>query len=167
MNATIIPARAESSAVMLAIDLAKEVFELAFADAAGRIVERKRLKRGPFAVCLENHAPLRVVMEACGSAHAWARRLARLGHSVELLPAPHVRPYVRRNKTDRADAAGLLEAARCGFRSRTRQPARRTRRLIPFHFNRTTALPQHRFARSAVAPPQLMQACRSPTRPSR
>ena len=53
-------------------------------------------------------------MEACGSAHAWARRFQRLGHAVELLPAQHVRPYVRRNKTDRADAAGLLEAARCG-----------------------------------------------------
>ena len=114
MNATTKTTRTESSAVMLAIDLAKDVFELAFADAAGRIVERKRLKRKPFAQCLQNRAPLRVVMEACGSAHAWARRFARLGHAVELLPAQHVRPYVRRNKTDRADAAGLLEAARCG-----------------------------------------------------
>lgn len=114
MHATTKSTRSESSAVMLAIDLAKDVFELAFADATGRIVERKRLKRGPFAKCLENRTPLRVVMEACGSAHAWARRFARLGHTVELLPAQHVRPYVRRNKTDRADAAGLLEATRCG-----------------------------------------------------
>ena len=114
MNATTKPIRTESSAVMLAIDLAKDVFELAFADATGRIVERKRLKRKPFAQCLQNRAPLRIVMEACGSAHAWARRFQRLGHAVELLPAQHVRPYVRRNKTDRADAAGLLEAARCG-----------------------------------------------------
>jgi transposase len=52
-------------------------------------------------------------MEACGSAHYWARRFARAGHTVVLLPAQHVRPYVRRNKTDRADAAGLLEADRC------------------------------------------------------
>ena len=114
MNATTKSIRTESSAVMLAIDLAKDVFELAFADATGRIVERKRLKRKPFAQCLQNRAPLRIVMEACGSAHAWARRFRRLGHAVELLPAQHVRPYVRRNKTDRADAAGLLEAARCG-----------------------------------------------------
>lgn len=105
---------AQSSAVTLAIDLAKDVFELAFADTDGRIVERKRLRRAPFAACLSHRPPLRIVMEACGSAHAWARWLERLGHAVTLLPAHHVRPYVRRNKTDRADAAGLLEAARCG-----------------------------------------------------
>lgn len=114
MNATTKATCAASSAVMLAIDLAKDVFELAFADVTGRIVERRRLKRGPFAACLDNHAPLRIVMEACGSAHAWARRFVRLGHAVTRLPAQHVRPYVRRNKTDRTDAAGLLEAARCG-----------------------------------------------------
>jgi transposase len=106
------PAR-ESAARIVAIDLAKEVFELAFADAEHRIVARKRLARGPFARCLDNRPPLRVVMEACGSAHHWARCFARLGHTVVLLPAHHVRPYVRRNKTDRADAAGLLEADRC------------------------------------------------------
>ncbi len=114
MHATTQSGGIESSATLLAVDLAKEVFELAFADAAGCIVERKRLKRGPFAACMENRPPLRIVMEACGSAHAWARRFERLGHLVTLLPAQHVRPYVRRNKTDRADAAGLLEAARCG-----------------------------------------------------
>ena len=114
MHATTKSTATESSAVTLAIDLARDVFELAFADAAGRIVERKRLKRGPFGECLKNRAPLRIVMDACGSAHAWARRFVRLGHGVELLPAQHVRPYVRRNTTDRADAAGLLEAARCG-----------------------------------------------------
>lgn len=114
MHATTKSIAVESTAVTLAIDLAKDVFELAFADALGRIVERKRLRRGPFARCLENRTPLRIVMETCGSAHAWARKFMRLGHEVTLLPAQHVRPYVRRNKTDRADAAGLLEAARCG-----------------------------------------------------
>ena len=103
MHATTKFAGNESSvAVTLAVDLAKDIFELAFADAAGRIVERRRLKRGPFAQCLVNRAPLSIVMEACGSAHAWARHFMRLGHTVKLLPAQHVRPYVRRNKTDRA-----------------------------------------------------------------
>ena len=101
-------------ATVVAIDLAKEVFELAFADAAGRILERKRLSRHAFAHCLDNRPPLQVVMEACGSAHYWARRFLAQGHAVRLLPARDVRPYVRRNKTDRADAAGLIEAARCG-----------------------------------------------------
>ena len=89
------------------------MFELAFADAQHRIVERKRLSRRAFAHVLDNRGPLRVVMEACGSAHYWARRLSAQGHTLRLLPARDVRPYVRRNKTDRTDAAGLLEADRC------------------------------------------------------
>jgi transposase len=71
------------------------------------------LSRRAFGHVLENHAPVRVVMEACGSAHYWARRFVRLGHTVRLLPPRDVRPYVRRNKTDRTDVAGLLEADRC------------------------------------------------------
>ena len=100
-------------ATTVAVDLAKEVFELAFADADYRIVQRKRLSRRTFAQALGNCGPLRVVMEACGSAHYWARRFRAQGHEVRLLPARDVRPYVRRNKTDRTDAAGLLEADRC------------------------------------------------------
>jgi hypothetical protein len=60
-------------AAPVAIDLAKDVFELAFADAHGRILERKRLSRGTFSRCLTHRPSLRVVMEACGSAHDWAR----------------------------------------------------------------------------------------------
>ena len=101
-------------ATTVAIDLAKDVFELAFADARGRIVERKRLSRNAFSRCLINRPPLRVVMEACGSAHHWARVFHAQGHTVRLLPARAVKPYVQGNKTDRADAAGILEADRCG-----------------------------------------------------
>jgi transposase len=100
-------------ATTVAIDLAKDVFELAYADADHRIVARKRLSRRAFARALDNQGPLRVVMEACGSAHYWARRFVSQGHVLRLLPARDVRPYVRRNKTDRTDAAGLLEADRC------------------------------------------------------
>lgn len=102
------------TAVTVAVDLSKEVFELAFADAQHRIVERKRLSRNTFSKCLVNRPPLRVVMEACGSAHYWGRLFQAQGHTVRLLPARDVRPYVRGNKTDRADAAGILEADRCG-----------------------------------------------------
>ena len=102
-----------ADAATVAIDLAKDVFELAFADAAYRVIERKRLTRKAFARVLANHAPLHLVMEACGSAHFWARHFERLGHRVTLLPAHQVRPYVLRRKTDRTDADGLLEAMRC------------------------------------------------------
>ena len=100
-------------ATTVAIDLAKEVFELAFADRSGRILERKRLTRRAFCRVMDNRPPMTMVMEACGSAHYWGRRFEAQGHAVRLLPARDVRPYVRRNKTDRADAAGLVEAARC------------------------------------------------------
>ena len=102
------------NATTVVIDLAKDVFQLGFADAAHRVLERKRLKRAAFARVLENRPPLRVVMEACGSAHYWARRFQRLGHTVVLLPTHQVKPYVLRRKTDRTDADGLLEADRCG-----------------------------------------------------
>lgn len=98
----------------VAVDLAKEVFELAFADAQGRVIGRKRLGRKAFARVLEQQPPLRVLLEACGSAHYWGRRFQRHGHAVKLLPARDVRPYVRGNKTDRHDVAGMLEADRCG-----------------------------------------------------
>lgn len=97
----------------VAVDLAKNVFELAVADAEGKIGERLRLNRARFSSFFVHRAPCRVLMEACGSAHYWARRIGEHGHAVQLLPAQYVRQYVRRNKTDRADAAALIEAARC------------------------------------------------------
>lgn len=97
----------------VAIDLAKEIFELAFADAQGRVIERKRLSRKTFARVMEQRPPMRVLMEACGSAHYWGRRFQRRGHAVRLISARDVRPYVRGNKTDRNDVAGMLEADRC------------------------------------------------------
>jgi transposase len=98
----------------VAVDLAKNVFELAVADQNWKITERARLNRARFNTFFVHRAPCRVVMEACGSAHYWARRIMACGHEVQLLPAQYVRAYVRRNKTDRADAAALLEALRCG-----------------------------------------------------
>jgi transposase len=95
------------------VDLAKHRFELAVADGGYRITHRARLTRGQFARFFDNHPPSLVVMEACGSAHHWARGLQAQGHQVRLLPAQYVRAYVRRNKTDAADAGALLEAARC------------------------------------------------------
>lgn len=97
----------------IAIDLAKDVFQLAISDVAGRVMERHRLTRSRFSRFFDNRLPCTVVMEACGSAHYWARRLQALGFSVVLLPAHYTRAYVRGNKTDKADAAGLLEAFRC------------------------------------------------------
>ena len=99
----------------IAVDLAKDVFEIAAASTMGRIVERRRCNRRQFERYLEGlPAGSEIVMEACGMAHYWGRRCQTLGLMPQLLPTQYVRPYVRRNKTDRADAEALLEARRCG-----------------------------------------------------
>src|SRR5450759_1213175 len=98
---------------VVGVDLAKSVFQLAIADGSWRVVEQQRLTRTQFERWFANRAVGLVVMEACGSAHHWARWLNARGIEVRLLPAAYVRAYVKRNKTDAADACALLEAARC------------------------------------------------------
>ena len=100
------------NATTVAVDLAKNTFEIAVADPRGKVVYRARLTRTQFARWFDNRAVALVVMEACGSAHHWGRWLQAKGLAVKLLPARYVRPYVRRNKTDAADCLALLEAAR-------------------------------------------------------
>jgi len=101
-------------ATTVAVDLAKDVFEVATANRAGRILERKRLTRRQFQAFVDGlPGGTTVVMEACGTAHYWGRRCQAHGHNVQLLPVQYVKPYVRRNKTDRMDTEALLEAARC------------------------------------------------------
>jgi transposase len=102
----------EMNATTVAVDLAKNVFELALADGQWRIVERHRLTRAQFERWFANREVKLVIMEACGSAHHWARTFRARGIEVRLLPAQYVRAYVKRNKTDAADAVALLEAAR-------------------------------------------------------
>lgn len=99
--------------VTIAVDLAKHVFEVAVAGRAGSIRERKRLSRPQFEQFWATRAPCRVVMEACASSHFWARYLIARGFEVVLLPPHYVKPYRRRNKTDRADCEAILEAHRC------------------------------------------------------
>ena len=100
-------------ATTVAVDLAKSVFQLAVADEQWRVVETHRLTRTQFEHWFANRDVSLVIMEACGSAHHWARWLTTLGIEVRLLPAQYIRAYVKRNKTDATDAAALLEAARC------------------------------------------------------
>lgn len=96
----------------IGVDIAKAVFEVAVSDRPGRVVRTVRLRRGQFLEFFAQQPAATVVMEACGSAHYWARRIEELGHRVVLLPPHQVRPYVKRNKTDRTDAKGILEASR-------------------------------------------------------
>ena len=96
----------------IAVDLAKSVFQVAISHRAGRVDREKRLTRDRFLAYLAQQPPATILLEACGSAHHWARQLEGYGHIVRLLPAHDVHRYVRRNKTDRADTKALLEAGR-------------------------------------------------------
>lgn len=102
-------------ATTVAVDLAKDVFEVALANRAGRIIQRRRLTRRQMERFVDTlEAGTEVIMEGCGTAHYWGRRCQARNLRVRLLPVQYVRPYVRRNKTDRTDTEALLEANRCG-----------------------------------------------------
>ncbi len=96
----------------IAVDVAKEVLEVAVSVRPGEVSEQRRLSRSAFIKFCTHQPPATVLLEACGSAHYWGQQLQALGHRVVLLPPHATRPYVFRNKTDRTDTRGLLEAYR-------------------------------------------------------
>jgi transposase len=101
----------EMKVSMIGLDLAKSVFQVHGVDVAGAVVVRRKLKRAHLLGFFQGLEPCVVGLEACGSAHHWARALADLGHEVRMLSARDVKAYVRRNKTDAADAEAICEAA--------------------------------------------------------
>jgi transposase len=96
--------------VTIGLDIAKSVFQVHGVDAEGGVVIRQRLTRVRMLAFFARKAPCLVGMEACGSAHHWARELSRLGHQVRLIPPSYVKPYVKRQKNDMADAEAICEA---------------------------------------------------------
>jgi transposase len=97
-------------ATTIAVDLAKSVFQVSIANQAQRITDRKRLTKPQFQRFLAQQPPSNVVMEACATAHYWSQYAEQFGHHTKQLHAFYVRPYVRRNKTDAADADALVRA---------------------------------------------------------
>ena len=94
----------------LGIDLAKSVFQLHGTDAGGKVVLRKRLRRNQVLEFMASLPRCLVGIEACGTSHYWAREIQALGHDVRLIPPAYVKPYVKRQKNDMADAAAICEA---------------------------------------------------------
>ena len=92
------------------IDLAKNVFQIHAVNEHGKTVLKKQLKRDQVAEFFVNLPPCLIGMEACGSAHYWARKLVSLGHTVKLMAPQFVKPYVKTNKNDAADAEAICEA---------------------------------------------------------
>ena len=100
-----------NSVTRVGLDLAKNVFQAHAVDAEGELVSARKLRRGAVLDFFAKLPACEVTMEACSSAHHWGRALIAQGHQVKLIPAAHVKPYVRRNKNDAADAAAICEAA--------------------------------------------------------
>ena len=96
----------------IGLDIAKNVFQVHGIDAAEKVVVRKQLRRGQVIAFFAALPPCLIGMEACATAHYWARELTKLGHEVRLMPAKDVKAYVKRNKNDAADAEAICEAVR-------------------------------------------------------
>ena len=118
----------------IGLDIAKNVFQVHGIDGDEKVVVRKQLRRSQVIRFFQALAPCLVGLEACATAHYWARELMKLGHKVRLMPAKDVKAYVKRNKNDAADAAAICEAVR-----------RPTMRIVPVKSAEQQAeLMQHR-----------------------
>ncbi len=106
----------------IGIDISKHVFQVHGVSAAGEVAIQKRLRRVEPLSFFEKLEPCFIGIEACGTSHHWARQLTFLGHEVKLMPPSYVKPYVRRNKNDAADAEAICEAV-----------ARPTMRFVPIN----------------------------------
>ena len=115
--------------ITIGVGLAKSVFQLHGVDVGGAVVLRRQLRRSQMLEFFQNLPPCLVGMEACAGSHHWARALGRLGHDVRLMPPSYVKPYVRRGKTDQADAAAICEAV-----------TRPSMRFVPVKSEETQAL---------------------------
>ena len=131
----------------IGIDLAKSVFQVHGVDVQGRAVLKKQMKRDELAVFFANLPPCLIGMEACGSAHFWARKLQGQGHTVKLMAPQFVKPYVKSNKNDAADAEAICEAV-----------ARPTMRFVPIkNIDQQAVLALHR-ARQGMVKARTAQA---------
>ncbi|WP_299912365.1 IS110 family transposase [uncultured Paracoccus sp.] len=117
-----------SEIITVGLDQAKNVFQAHGADASGRAVLRKKLRRNQVLAFFGQLPPCVVAMEACGGAHFWGREIGKLGNEVRLIPPAYVKPFVKRQKNDAADAEAICEAAQ-----------RPTMRFVPVKSEETQA----------------------------
>ena len=112
----------------IGLDLAKNVFQIHGVDATGQVVVRKSLRWSQMLPFFAKLPPCLVGIEACGTSHHWGRELIKLGHEVRMMPPAYVKPYVKRGKTDAADAEAVCEAV-----------TRPTMRFVPYPSSRPSS----------------------------
>ncbi len=98
------------NATTIGLDIAKNVFQVHGVDTEGEVVIRRQLRRSQVIAFFKKLPPCLVGLEACATSHYWAREIEKLGHGARLMPPAYVKPYVKRNKNDAADAAAICEA---------------------------------------------------------
>src|SRR2546429_8871348 len=126
----------------IGLDIAKSVFQVHGADAAGNVIVRRQLKRRYVLPFFQKLPPCLIGIEACASSHHWSRELQAIGHTVRLMPPAYVKPYVKRQKNDMADAEAICEAV---TRANMRFVATKTpeqQRCLVLHRPRPLFIPQ-------------------------
>jgi len=133
----------------IGLDLAKTVFQVHGVDERGKTVLRRQLKRQQVIRFFSQLSPCLIGMEACGGAHFWARKFNALGHTVRLIAPQFVKPFVRTNKNDAADAEAICEAV--GRPNMRFVPIKNTEQqaLLGMHRARQGFVIEHRSTRSA------------------
>jgi len=145
---------------IIGVDLAKDVFQVHGAAADGSVVFRKKLSRPQFTRFMAEQPPCLVAMEACASAHHWARETARHGHEVRLIAPHYVKPFLKRQKNDAADAEAIVEAAqRPTMRFVEPKSAEQQARAVAFR-TREQLVKQHRGRECAAVVSLRVRACR-------
>lgn len=135
-----------SNVTSLAIDLAKNVFQLHGTDANGNVLLKKKISRAKLLETVANLPQCNIYMEACGTSNYWGRKFQELGHKVKLINPKYVKPYVKRNKNDVNDAAGIAAAARdpdmrfCNVKTEAQQDIQSIHRLRSLVIEQRTAL---------------------------
>jgi transposase len=128
-----------SNITLLAIDLAKNIFQLHGTDNKGKMLIKKKISRTKLLEFIANLPSCNIYMEACGSANFWGREFEKLGHKVKLINPKYVKPYVKRNKNDMNDAAGIAAAARdadmrfCSVKTQEQQDIQSVHRIKRAH----------------------------------
>lgn len=131
---------------ILGIDLAKNYFQVCGLNQSNKVQFNRKLTRNKLAEFMQQQSPMLVAMEACGSSNYWARKFEEMGHTVRLVPAQHVKPFLKGNKDDRNDAVAICEAALrpnmhfAMIKTHVQQDTQMLHRIRQLHVRQTTSI---------------------------